>query len=354
MGLSMPAITDRQGGRNPLVSFCIKFYNHAAFCRPALKAAFAQTYSPLEIIVTDDGSTDGTGKIVSAMIDEYVLSGGKHKVVKLFNDENLGITQTAQRQFKAAKGVLIVQADGDDISFPERVERIVSCWRNDGCRAGFIIHDALDLSLDGERVLQYHPKNSLVEPLGAASAYSSKVVSSFGDVDVRFKTTSEDMIYLHRGWLVGGCLHIREPLIYYRKGSGLTSAGTQASCRIYVSRAALDGVRQVRKDIAEKRAEGSVAPDVLLRVRRNARLYALSFFAEGLMYSADRMRARARAWRVMAHTRGFSCRSVFGMELALMNVPPRWIAAPISCLLNFHWMVKRLMVSRKACLNMLV
>jgi cellulose synthase/poly-beta-1,6-N-acetylglucosamine synthase-like glycosyltransferase len=44
----------------PLISFCLLTYNQAPFIREAIEAALAQTYSPLEIIISDDFSNDNT------------------------------------------------------------------------------------------------------------------------------------------------------------------------------------------------------------------------------------------------------------------------------------------------------
>ncbi len=46
--------------KQPLVSFCVLCYNQKQYIREGVKAALAQTYSPLEVIVSDDGSTDGS------------------------------------------------------------------------------------------------------------------------------------------------------------------------------------------------------------------------------------------------------------------------------------------------------
>ena len=57
--------------RQPLVSFTILCYNQEAFIREAVEGAFSQTYSPLEIIISDDCSKDQTYEIVKQMADAY-------------------------------------------------------------------------------------------------------------------------------------------------------------------------------------------------------------------------------------------------------------------------------------------
>ena len=54
----------------PLVSFVVLCYNQESFIREAFNSALLQTYSPLEIIVSDDCSTDGTFDVVQQMAND--------------------------------------------------------------------------------------------------------------------------------------------------------------------------------------------------------------------------------------------------------------------------------------------
>ena len=62
----------------PLISFILITYNQEDFVRDALDGAFNQTYSPLEIIIADDGSKDNTVKVIEDAIANYK---GPHKVI---------------------------------------------------------------------------------------------------------------------------------------------------------------------------------------------------------------------------------------------------------------------------------
>ena len=67
----------------PLVTFALFSYNQEQFIRQAVESAFAQTYSPLEIILSDDFSSDGTFEIMQEMVAAY---SGPHRVVLNQND----------------------------------------------------------------------------------------------------------------------------------------------------------------------------------------------------------------------------------------------------------------------------
>lgn len=62
----------------PLITFALFAYNQEQFIEEAVQGAFSQTYSPLEIILSDDGSSDQTFAIISRMESEYC---GPHKII---------------------------------------------------------------------------------------------------------------------------------------------------------------------------------------------------------------------------------------------------------------------------------
>jgi glycosyltransferase involved in cell wall biosynthesis len=104
---------------NPLVSFIVIAYQQEAFIREALHGAFAQTYCPLEIIVSDDASTDRTFEIIQEVVSDYQ---GPHKIILNKNKSNLGLGSHINKCCSLATGEWIVMAAGDDVSFPHRTE----------------------------------------------------------------------------------------------------------------------------------------------------------------------------------------------------------------------------------------
>jgi glycosyltransferase involved in cell wall biosynthesis len=114
-----PDITLQKNERT-LVTFFLISYNQERFIREALEGAFSQTYQPLEIVLSDDCSTDNTFKIMRQMVLEYK---GPHKVVLNQNDQNLGLCGNVNRILDLASGEIIVIAAGDDISLPDRVQK---------------------------------------------------------------------------------------------------------------------------------------------------------------------------------------------------------------------------------------
>ncbi len=106
---------DAQGlePRNPLVSIIIPTYNYAAYLPTALKSCLSQSYNRLEIIVVDDGSTDGTKEVIAAF--------GDNRIVYLFQDHN-GVSSARNAGLQRASGSFIAFLDADDYLTTDSVE----------------------------------------------------------------------------------------------------------------------------------------------------------------------------------------------------------------------------------------
>lgn len=105
-------------GNLPLVSIYCVTYNQEKYVADAVNSILSQDYPNLEIIISDDCSTDSTFDIVKSLIAEYK---GNHKVVLRQNDSNLGITAHCNKVLSLCKGKILVAHAGDDISLPNRV-----------------------------------------------------------------------------------------------------------------------------------------------------------------------------------------------------------------------------------------
>lgn len=90
-----------------LVSVIVPVYNISDYILKCLKSIGKQSYSNLEIIVVDDGSTDKSGEIC----DEFARGDGR---VKVFHKKNGGLSEARNFGIKKAKGEIIALVDGDD------------------------------------------------------------------------------------------------------------------------------------------------------------------------------------------------------------------------------------------------
>src|SRR5688572_9969862 len=97
----------------PLLSYVLLTFNQDQYVQAALSSALAQTYQPMEIIISDDYSTDQTYPIICSLVSNYQ---GPHRIRVRKNDKNLGIGEHLNAVMQIASGKLIIMAAGDDVS----------------------------------------------------------------------------------------------------------------------------------------------------------------------------------------------------------------------------------------------
>jgi glycosyltransferase involved in cell wall biosynthesis len=96
--------------QGPLVSVVIPAFNAERFLGEAIASVFAQAYAPVETIVVDDGSNDGTAEVARA-----------HPGVILIEQENSGPSAARNRGFAASRGEFIAFHDSDDLMTPDKL-----------------------------------------------------------------------------------------------------------------------------------------------------------------------------------------------------------------------------------------
>ena len=118
-------------------------FNQEGFVEAAVSSALAQDYSPLQIILSDDCSSDRTFEIMEKVANAY---RGPHEIVLNRNESNLGLAGHLNKLAALAKGEVIVVAAGDDLSEPDRTRQLVSLFvRQPKLRAALSGHTIIDL-----------------------------------------------------------------------------------------------------------------------------------------------------------------------------------------------------------------
>jgi glycosyltransferase involved in cell wall biosynthesis len=97
----------------PLISCIVPVYNGERYLGEALESILAQTYRPLEIIVADDGSTDGTAAVAATYGDQ----------VRYLRQENAGPAAARNLGLGAVQGEFVAFLDADDLWHPEKLAR---------------------------------------------------------------------------------------------------------------------------------------------------------------------------------------------------------------------------------------
>jgi glycosyltransferase involved in cell wall biosynthesis len=124
---------------NLLVSILINNYNHADYLAQAINSAIAQTYSNLEIIVVDDGSTDNSHSI----INRY-----KNLIIPIFK-KNGGQASAINVGFAVSKGEIICLLDADDLWLPAKVTEVVKAF-NKHPQATVVYHKVQNIDHIGQ------------------------------------------------------------------------------------------------------------------------------------------------------------------------------------------------------------
>lgn len=102
--------------KNRQISVLLPVHNSEKFLAPAIDSILNQTWSDLELVILDDGSTDSSWSI----IHEYAQ---KDHRVRPYKKESTGLIHTLNQGLALCKNELIARMDADDISLPDRLER---------------------------------------------------------------------------------------------------------------------------------------------------------------------------------------------------------------------------------------
>ena len=106
----------------PLVSAIVPSYNHERFVAAALRSLADQTYPSLELIISDDGSSDGTVSQIQALLPGLTPRFAR---VELVTNPRRGIAQNVRTCLERAESDFVFMLDSDDVANPQAIERLV-------------------------------------------------------------------------------------------------------------------------------------------------------------------------------------------------------------------------------------
>jgi glycosyltransferase involved in cell wall biosynthesis len=136
------------------ISVIIPAYNAEQYVAKAVESCLSQTYAPHEIIVVDNGSTDGTAKVAESFPSPV-------RVIRLA--ENVGVSAARNQGVRASTGDWLAFLDADDWFLPEKLERQRRCALEN--EHAVLIYTAFYASLNGvEFPARFNPPKVL-EPM---------------------------------------------------------------------------------------------------------------------------------------------------------------------------------------------
>lgn len=164
----------------PLITFVLFAYNQERYIRHAVEAALAQDYPNLEVIVSDDCSTDSTFSVMQELLSSYQ---GPHKIVVRQTRTNCGSLLHLASVVRIARGEFLVLAAGDDISKANRVTALQEAWASTGAWGICSQYDRVD---EGGKVLE----QSVVAPVLAGEGLKCYFDKADGPVPIVHGCTS--------------------------------------------------------------------------------------------------------------------------------------------------------------------
>lgn len=180
--------------QTPLVSIALCTYNGARFLREQLDSLVNQDYSNLEIIVTDDCSSDQTRQI----LEEYAE---RFSFIKLYlNTENLGYVKNFEKAIQLCSGDLIALSDQDDIWSLDKISKMQEHI--------------------GDHLLSYHDSEFINERGESMNKKLSDVVNMYAGNDFKpfllFNSVSGHACLFKKELIQGGCLPFPKAVFHDR------------------------------------------------------------------------------------------------------------------------------------------
>ena len=217
------------------VSVILIAFNQQNFLKDACLSVLSQDFLPLDIIFSDDCSSDGTYSIMEEVVKNYQ---GHHNVRLRKNKKNLGLVEHINKVVSLCSGEIIVYAAGDDISMPDRVKRTVEMFGKSQGKA-LVVHSGV-VEIDGggyelgciappltKKRLKGNDlltKYSII--IGATCAWHRSLWDVFGPLC--YPALYEDLVMASRAQMMGGAeafVFSSKPLVFYRVGAGISQGG---------------------------------------------------------------------------------------------------------------------------------
>ncbi len=210
------------------VTVLMGVYNGERFLRPAIDGILRQDFADFELLVIDDGSTDGTPQMLASYSDP--------RLRVLRNPANIGLTKSLNRGLREAKAPLIARHDADDVSEPTRLGAQVAAFTQQADLA-IVGSQARVIDESGNAVHGVDwPKMLVPEGIRWQSMFESAfyhgavmyrrdiILDRLGGYDEAYRT-SQDFELWSRVVHDYPCRNLTDALINFRRHTGAVSRG---------------------------------------------------------------------------------------------------------------------------------
>jgi glycosyltransferase involved in cell wall biosynthesis len=218
---------------NPLVSIIIITYNDRKYICQAIDSALDQTYSNCEVIIVDDGSTDGTDQLIN---NKY------SNTVKYLWKENGGMGSARYAGLQISSGKYIQHLDSDDILLPDKIrDQVELLERNPEIafvygRTQCFYDDELLETWDHPSTLYHVSGNLLNEILKNGNNINigqtltrKSWIDRIGKWDLSVKGCDDQDIMIRLAYAGASCIYLNEPVYMYRHTRSLLNPNNMVS-----------------------------------------------------------------------------------------------------------------------------
>lgn len=160
---------------SPLVTVICLCYNQAPFVRQAIQSVFDQSYPFVQLVVIDDASTDASVNEINK-----IISGRQIEFLAL--KENVGNCKAFNRGLTVARGEFVIDLAADDVLWPDRVEKQVTCFQSLSPDYGVLFSDAEYIDEKGSFIRHHFKhllKNGLITSIPEGDVYADVLSTYF-------------------------------------------------------------------------------------------------------------------------------------------------------------------------------
>lgn len=199
----------------PLVTVCVITYNSSKFVTETLDSIYQQTYPNIELIISDDASTDNTVELCRDWIQSHIARFQRFEILTV--PVNTGISPNCNRGLKASKGewfkliagddMLVVTAIEDYVEFCKKDDNISAVisdcctfvkTRNGEVRQSYLKtpHPILSFNKYSSAKWQYWVSSRTLLGYGACTFIQTQTLISIGGYDERFPMQEDHVIFI--------------------------------------------------------------------------------------------------------------------------------------------------------------
>jgi glycosyltransferase involved in cell wall biosynthesis len=140
--MAIGSFAEHRDGQAPAISVLMAVFNAATHLQQAVESILCQSETDFELVIVDDGSTDGSEKILEALVDERI---------RLLRRPHAGLTAALNAGLEVCRGEFIARMDADDIAAPERLE-VQREFLLANCDVDIVCSDIIRVDLNGHPI----------------------------------------------------------------------------------------------------------------------------------------------------------------------------------------------------------